>query len=165
MKLLVIADRAPQEDPKTVAESNNVDLIVTLGDLDIVSLARLKDITDIPKIGVYGNRCSGSYFESLGIQDMHMVTREFNGVTFGGFQGSLRYKQNPHAIMYTQDEASNMLDSFQHVDVMLAHSPPFGIHDEPGDMSHEGLRGLRDYIDREHPHTSYTDIPMLRQIN
>lgn len=151
MKLLVIADSPPQDDPSTVAAREAVDLVVTLGDLDLVSLAGLRVITDIPKIGVYGNHCSGQYFESLGIHNMHLVTWEHQGVVFGGFQGSLRYKPNPHAIMYTQEEASDMLKDFPHVDVMLAHSPPFGIHDEPGDMSHEGLRGLRDYIAREQP--------------
>jgi len=151
MKILVIADRAPEEDPQIVVQREGVDLVVTLGDLDLVSLAGLREVKTIPKIGVYGNHCSGTYFDSLGIQNMHLATWEFSGLTFGGFQGSLRYKPNPYAIMYTQEEASDMLKDFPYVDVMLAHSPPFGIHDEPGDLSHEGLHGLRDYIDRMHP--------------
>lgn len=151
MKLLVIADRPPIEDSKQVVEQNQVDLVVTLGDLDGASLASLKGITNIPKLGVYGNHCSGTYFESIGVTNMHMMTWEYEGVTFGGFQGSLRYKSNPLAIMYTQEEAELLFTNFPYVDVLLTHSPPYGIHDEPNDPVHCGLSGIRNYIDRHHP--------------
>jgi Icc-related predicted phosphoesterase len=151
MKLLVIADRPPIDDSKIVAEQNNVDLVVTLGDLDGASLAALKGITNIPKIGVYGNHCSGKYFGDVGITNMHMMTWEYKGVKFGGFQGSLRYKKDPQAIMYTQEEAEHLFTHFPYVDVLLTHSPPYGIHDEPNDPTHEGLIAIRNYIDKYHP--------------
>ena len=151
MKILVIADTPPKQSLRELAYTEKVDLICTLGDLDIFALEELREINDIPKIGVYGNHCTGQYFESLGILNMHMKTISIGGLLFGGFEGSLRYKPNPRAIMYTQDEASAMLRNFPRVDVMIAHSPPYSIHDEPGDMTHEGLHALKDYIDEKQP--------------
>lgn len=151
VKLLVIADRPPIEDSKQVVEQNQVDLVVTLGDLDGASLASLKEITNIPKIGVYGNHCSGNYFEGVGINNMHMMTWQYKGVIFGGFQGSLRYKKDPLAIMYTQDEAEHLFTHFPYVDVLLTHSPPLGIHDEPNDPVHQGLSAIRNYVDKHQP--------------
>ena len=151
MKILVIADTTPKRSLRELAYSEKVDLICTLGDLDVFALGELKDINDIPKIGVYGNHCTGKYFDSLGIQNMHLKTITIDGLVFGGFEGSLRYKQNPRAIMYTQEEAEEMLRNFPPVDVMIAHSPPYGIHDELGDLSHEGLHALKEYIDIKQP--------------
>ena len=151
MKILAIADRPPRESIKSTLSKNKIDLICTLGDLDGISLAELKDVTDIPKIGVYGNHCFGTYFESLGIKNMHLQTFEFGGLTFGGFEGSIRYKQNPYAKMYTQEEAYGLLKDFPGVDVMLAHSPPYGINDEPEELAHQGFKALREYLDKERP--------------
>ena len=150
MKILAIADRPPKQSINKILSSDSVDLIITLGDLDFFDLKELKDINDIPKIGVYGNHCSGKYFESLGIKNMHLQTWEFQGITFGGFEGSLKYK-NSNAIMYTQDEASRLLEDFPKVDVLLAHSPPYGINDEPGDPTHTGLVALKKYIEKNQP--------------
>ncbi len=153
MKILVIADRPPREKIKVTLENNkDIELICTLGDLDYFSLRELADIHDIPKIGVYGNHCSGTYFEELGIQNMHLQTFRFKGLTFGGFEGSVRYKNDPYAKMYTQEEASKLLADFPHVDVMLTHCPPYGINDEPGELAHEGFHALRKYLDEKNPH-------------
>lgn len=151
MKILAIADRPPRRSIKEILSENPVDLIVTLGDLTLFDIEELKTITDIPKIGVYGNHCSGKYFESLGIWDMHMKTFEYMGLKFGGFEGSVRYKSDPGAKMFTQTEASRLLANFPYVDVMLSHAPSYGINDEPGDPTHAGLQGLRDYLEREKP--------------
>ena len=77
MKILAIADRAPRESVIGLVNKHSVELICTLGDLDYSSLHELKEITTIPKIGVYGNHCSGSYFDELGIKNMHLSTFEY----------------------------------------------------------------------------------------
>jgi predicted phosphodiesterase len=152
MKILAIADRPPKEKIKNILEKNkDVNLICTLGDLDYFSLIELKDINNIPKIGVYGNHDSGKYFDELGITNLHLKTFEFMGYIFGGFEGSVRYKQNPHAIMYTQEEAFELLKDFPGVDIMLAHCPPYGINDEPEELAHQGFKALREYIEIKKP--------------
>ncbi len=149
MKILAIADRPPKTPILETVERERPELIVTLGDLSMYDLRGLDAITDIPKIGVYGNHCSGTYFSDFGIENMHLKTMEINGVLFGGFEGSIRYKQGD-APMYTEEEAAELLAGFPYVDVMLAHSPPKGIHDED-DPAHQGLAALREYVMRVQP--------------
>ncbi len=168
MKALVIADRGPGINLVETARDEAVDMVITLGDLERHDILGLQQITWIPKIGVYGNHCSGNYMGELGIINMHMGTWEYGGMKFGGFQGCVRYKENPDAIMCTQEEASAMLAHFPPVDVFLCHCPPRGINDE-AEVAHQGFDGLRDYIDRTppkilmHGHTYPTDETITRQ--
>lgn len=150
MKTLAIADRPSREKIKMILDKNPVELICTLGDLDQFSLEELKDITNIPKLGVYGNHDSGMYFEPFGITDMHLKTFEFGGLTFGGFEGCVRYKNDCYAKMYTQEEAAELLKNFPRVDVMLVHCPPYGVNDEP-EVAHQGFRALREYVEQKKP--------------
>jgi len=151
MQILVIADRPPDSSLSELCDQHTVDLICTLGDLDVFSLGELSSITHIPKIGVYGNHCSGNYFDSLGIHNMHLDTYTHQGVTFGGFEGSVRYKDNPDAIMYTQQEAAELLADFPPVDVMVTHAPPYGVNDEPDEKAHQGFKALRTYLEVHKP--------------
>jgi Icc-related predicted phosphoesterase len=72
--------------------------------------------------------------------------------------------------MYTQEEASTMLSAFPRVDVMLVHCPPYGVNDEPDELAHQGFKGLRDYVEREHPayllhgHTYPSESQLVRQV-
>jgi Icc-related predicted phosphoesterase len=117
---------------------------------------------------VYGNHDSGSYMPELGIWDMHLKTWDYNGLKFGGFQGCVRYKENPDAIMYTQDQAEQMMAGFPPVDIFISHCPPRGINDEE-EVAHQGFRALRLYIDGTppkiwlHGHTYPTDQSIIIQ--
>lgn len=150
MNVLAIADRRPKINILEVVRDNNVDLIVTLGDLTKDDIRLLEQITNIPKIGVYGNHDSGTYMPELGIWDMHLKVWDYMGLSFGGFRGCVRYKENPEAIMYTQEEALRLMDTFPKVDIFICHCPPRGINDEE-EVAHQGFQALRDYIDREQP--------------
>jgi len=73
--------------------------------------------------------------------------------------------------MYTQEEATQLLKDFPHVDIMLTHCPPYGINDEPGEPAHEGFKALVEYLDRHHPthllhgHTYPTDATLQTSYN
>lgn len=168
MNILAIADRNPNIDIKQVVHSHNIDIIITLGDLERQDLLSLAEIINIPKIGVYGNHCSGSYMEELGIKNMHLTTTTYKGVTFGGFQGCVRYKENPSAIMYTQEEATLLMQDFPPVDVFICHCPPRGINDEE-ETAHQGFDALHKYIDKNppklllHGHTYPTEDNIVTQ--
>lgn len=151
MIILSISDKSPRSRIVDLLEQQQIDLICTLGDLDYFSLKELETVTTIPKIGVYGNHCSGKYFDSLGIYDLHLKTFKFRGLTFGGFEGSIRYKKSTYGKMYTQSEATKMLKDFPRVDVFLAHSPPYGINDEPKSRAHQGFIALKQYIEKKSP--------------
>ena len=44
---------------------------------------------------------------------MHLSTFEYKGLVSGGFEGSVRYKNDQSYVpMYTQEEASQMLANF-----------------------------------------------------
>jgi len=151
MNILAIADQPPRQSILKTLASNKIDIIVTLGDLELSQIRELEQVTDIPKLGVYGNHCSGNYFNELGIKNMHLQTFEYQGITFGGFEGCVRYKESVYAKMYTQEEAIQMLQNFPRVDIMLAHCPPYGINDDPTDIAHTGYQGLLDYITLHEP--------------
>lgn len=168
MNILAISDRSPTINIKEAVNNNNIELIITLGDLTREDLLPLETITTIPKIGVYGNHDSGTYMPELGIWDMHLKIWDYQGIRFGGFQGCVRYKENPDAIMYTQEEASQMMANFPKVDVFICHCPPRGINDEE-ELAHQGFQALRDYIDRYQPkillhgHTYPTNETIIKQ--
>jgi Icc-related predicted phosphoesterase len=130
---------------------NTVDVICTLGDLEQSELFELEAVTTIPKFGVYGNHDSGMYFEPLGITNLHLRTVSFGGLTFGGFEGCVRYKNVPYAKMYTQEQALELLRDFPRVDVMIVHCPPYGVNDEPETVAHQGFRALRMYVEEKKP--------------
>lgn len=169
LRLLVIADRAPSRPVRELLAGERVDAILTLGDLELSQIRDLELITDIPKLGVYGNHCSGSYMDDVGLVNMHLNTTTIQGVTFGGFEGSVRYKDSKYAKMYTQEEASAMLASFPRVDVMLAHCPPYGINDDQTELAHTGFQGLLAYLDEKRPsylfhgHTYPTEASLVRR--
>ncbi|MFZ1483767.1 MAG: metallophosphoesterase [Candidatus Saccharimonadales bacterium] len=168
MKALVIADRRPDIDIGATIAAENIELVITLGDLTREDILALADIQHIPKIGVYGNHDSGTYMPELGIWDMHLKTWDYKGLKFGGFQGCVRYKVNPDAIMCTQDEATSLMQNFPAVDVFISHCPPRGINDEE-EIAHQGFNALRQYIDDQQPklwlhgHTYPTDETVIKQ--
>lgn len=170
MNILAISDRPSRRPIKEIIMENNIELICTLGDFDYGDLVELETITGIPKIGVYGNHCSGTYMNELGIKNMHLATWEFQGTTFGGFQGCVRYKENPQAIMYSQEEASELLKDFPKVDVLLCHCPPFGINDDQTEIAHTGFIATSEYIKRNSPkylfhgHTYPTEASIAKRL-
>jgi predicted phosphodiesterase len=151
MNILALADQPPSRPIGQILAEHQIDLICTLGDFEQSQLQELESVTTIPKIGVYGNHCSGRYFAPLGIKNMHLTTFEFGGLTFGGFEGCVRYKQSLYAKMYTQEEAAELLKDFPRVDVLLTHCPAFGINDEPDDAAHQGFKALRVYLETKKP--------------
>lgn len=168
MKVLVIADRRPEIDIASVVASENIELVITLGDLTREDILGLAEVKHIPKIGVYGNHDSGMYMPEFGIWDMHLKIWDFQGLRFGGFQGCVRYKENPDAIMCTQEEANSLMQNFPKTDVFISHCPPRGINDEE-EIAHQGFDALRKYIDEQQPkvwlhgHTYPTDETVVRQ--
>ncbi|MEK7652273.1 MAG: metallophosphoesterase [Patescibacteria group bacterium] len=150
MKILAIADRPARLSIKEIVKTNNIDMIITLGDLDLDQIRELEDIQSIPKLGVYGNHDSGTYMEPLGIQNMHLKTFEFKGFVFGGFEGCVRYKESS-APMFTQEEAMVLMKDCSYVDVFLAHCPPFGINDDQSETAHTGFIALKNYLDQKQP--------------
>jgi uncharacterized protein len=168
MKILALSDWPPAPGLYERIINNHIDLVITCGDLGLFDLQDLKKVTHIPKIGVYGNHCTRGYMEELGIIDLHLNTISINGLTFGGFEGCVRYKDSQYAPMWTQDEAFEMMKNFPPVDVFVSHCPPFGINDH-GDTAHTGFKALLNYLTTKQPktwfhgHTYPVDLTIVKE--
>lgn len=152
MRLLLIADTTPQLGrplPQYV-EANNIDAVVTAGDLYACSLDGIAACT-IPALGVYGNHCDGTYLHDLGMINLHRNRVLVEGVSFVGLEGCVRYKDGGRSIMYTQDQYAAFLAELPPADILVTHCPPEGINDHPPDRSHTGISALRDWIDTHQP--------------
>lgn len=146
---LVLADEPPVIPLERLLAARPVDVVLTLGDLSRDALAPLVAFAG-PKLGVHGNHDDGGELAAAGIEDLHLRRRTLGGLAFAGFSGSLRYRPGPR-FAFSQDEAAELLDGLPRADVLLAHSPPLGVNDEPGDPVHAGLRGLAEYLRRAAP--------------
>lgn len=131
-------------------EHSDIDAIITLGDLTYFEIRDLESINSVPKLGVYGNHDARGYMEQLGIINLDSKVYQINGITLVGFEGSIRYKENPDAIMLTQEESLLKAESLPNADILICHSPPFGIHDQD-DLPHNGLNGINRYIEKHSP--------------
>ena len=149
MRVLALADKRPPLDPALMAEQLGVDAVVCLGDLDrawIESLAHL----GLPRIGVHGNHDPPGLLRDVEVEDLHGRRTSLGGLSVAGFEGCVRYGGGgPHH--YTQRQASKLARRLPAADVLIAHCPPLGINDDPGDPAHVGFEGLLDWVRRHEP--------------
>lgn len=143
MRVLALAD---QSFDKAIFQED-YDLVLTLGDLTPSDLSGL-DTSKVPALGVYGNHCF-DYFKEFGIHDAHMKKYDWQGWSWLGFEGSVRYKPVGYHL-YTQEEASRMFAKAPYADVLITHAPPRGIHDEE-DVTHQGFDVILEYINKHQP--------------
>lgn len=148
LRALILADERPYLPLERLLE-RRVDVVLCLGDLTRHDIEALGSV-QLPKLGVHGNHDDGGEFTGLGIENVHLKRIEVAGLCFGGFSGSHEYGREPR-YTWSQKQATKLLRKLGPVDVLLAHSPPLGVNDDPDDPAHIGLRGLRDYLERERP--------------
>ena len=120
-----------------------------LGDLEPAWTDGLADV-DLPKLGVAGNHDAPDLLTALGVEDLHLRRTELGGLSFSGFGGSPRYSRGGRN-EWTDEEAGAMLAGLAGADVLLTHSPPAGVNDDPGDRAHRGSPALREWVERERP--------------
>ena len=146
MRILVLADI---DDLRWQHGSGEVDLILALGDIsDCLILEAAEAYGAPPILAVKGNHDSPAPFPE-GITDLHLHTASIGGVTFGGFNGSWKYKPRGH-FLYEQHEVADMLKGFPPVDVFVSHNSPRRIHDKE-DETHFGFDALASYITEKRP--------------
>src|SRR3990172_9584391 len=147
MKVLHYSDRGTSE---FLSLYNQCDIVISTGDLQIFDFGNYSEvISKKPAFGIYGNHDSGRYLEDLGIINLHNKSYKLNGVTLGGFQGCLKYKES--GIMYTEEDAAVFANTFPYVDVLLLHAGPFGMLDDPSDSVHIGSKNIRKYVLEKEP--------------
>lgn len=147
MRLLILADI---DDTHWSGASGQADIVLSCGDVsDNVILEAATAYTCSTIFTVKGNHDSPMPFKEP-IKGLHLQVHEYEGITFGGLNGSWKYKLRGH-FLYEQWEVDTFLASFPHVDILLSHNSPRGIHDRDDDI-HTGFDGLRSYILQKQPH-------------
>lgn len=168
MKILAVSDQVVDR-VYSLAPSGHfkgVDFILGCGDLPYTYLEYLVTVLSVPMFYVPGNhdpnydlRDSRSKAEGGSNLDLKTVCHKNNLI--GGFGGSIRYRPNG-TNQYTQSEAYtrafqmvpqlllNRIKYRRTLDILISHSPPFGIHDD-NDKAHNGLKALNWLIEVAKP--------------
>ena len=160
MKILAVSDRVlDRVYCSTVKEKYpDVDLIIGCGDLPFYYLDFLTSALDKPLVYVKGNHDTGPQYTVdgqvltgvRGGTDIHGRTFNYDGLLLAGLEGSMRYRPNA-SLMYSETEMRlqvamllpgllrNWVKHGRFLDVLVTHSPPFGIHDRT-DLAHTGFK-------------------------
>ena len=161
MKILSISDMVHGliYSPQIKTRFNDIDLVISCGDLPYYYLEYIISSLDIPLYYVRGNHASKleachniEKREPWGGIDIHRrCRRDQSGLLLAGVEGCLRYNYGPH--QYTQfDMWMNVLSLIpglmlnkmkygRYVDVFVTHAAPYKIHDAL-DRPHIGIKAF-----------------------
>ena len=146
MHILVLPD---DDGTRHQLTNQSTDLVLSLGDLsDLVILQAARQARCNRIFAIKGNHDAAGPFHAP-IVDLHLAVETLDGVRFGGFNGSWRYKPTGR-FLYEQDEVERLLGGFPRVDVFVAHNSPWNIHECDTD-AHQGFEAFNRYIKRIQP--------------
>lgn len=161
MKVLFVSDKVVEHlySPIVAERYQEVGLIVGCGDLPYYYLEYIVTMLNVPLLYVHGNHDSEQEFLAdntaitgpRGGVNIHRRIERESGLILAGLEGSIRYK--PGSFQYTQTEmwfnimalvprlVLTRLLYGRYLDVLVAHSPPFGIHNG-ADRTHIGFKSF-----------------------
>lgn len=168
MKILAVSDIVVEwiYSPKMRLVLSKTDLAIGCGDLPAYYLDFIVSSLDIPVFYVHGNHSLPREGEKQfgknvdGQIDLHCRMERYQGYTFAGVEGSLRYKEGMY--QYSQfrmwlnvfrlipDLLMNHLNTGKFLNVFVSHAPPWGIHDQ-SDYAHKGIKAFRWLLIHFHP--------------
>jgi uncharacterized protein len=163
LKILAVSDMVVDQlySEKVPERFGGIELILGCGDLPYEYLEFLVSVLNVPLYYVPGNHDPGfderkPATQAQGCINLDRDLEHFKGLTLAGLGGSIRYKPNSPN-QYTQIEMYYRILSFAptllmnslrpsgHLDFLIAHSPPHGIHDED-DHAHIGFKAFNEFI-------------------
>lgn len=170
MRALVISDKVEPVlyGPAVHDRVGKVDLVISCGDLPFYYLEYLMTMLGRPTYYVFGNHYREVEYSSgkgdewnratnpLGAENLHGQTVRDGSLLLAGLEGSMRYNDGPGA-QYSELEMRmniykmtpqllmNRMRYGRFLDVLVTHSPPWGIHDKP-DLPHRGFRCFLDFM-------------------
>ncbi len=159
MRILTVSDKVEPVlyGPHIRERVGKVDLILACGDLPYYYLEYVESLLDAPLFFVHGNHDVPPHSAGPAEQrspfewavNLHRRTANFCGLLLAGLEGSRVY--NPGApFQYSEGEVNrqalrltwalwrNRLRYGRYLDVLMTHSPPYGIHDAR-DIAHTGF--------------------------
>lgn len=166
MRILAVSDRVLDNlySNRVRQLCPKLDLIISCGDLPYYYLDFLTSALDVPLFYVNGNHDGGPQYAAdgkvwrdvRGGVDIHSKVVSHKGLILAGLQGSMRYKAHAE-YMYSESEmrmvtaqmVPRLLWNRQRfgraLDILVTHSPPFGIHDRP-DLPHTGFKVFLSFL-------------------
>lgn len=174
MKILVVSDEVSRflYQPRVKDHLDDVELILSCGDLPYGYLEFLVSVLNVPLYFVFGNHDETQSMDN-GLElhaprggtdlDGRIVAIDNpNGgsLLIGGLEGSMRYNGRSHE--YTERQMRwklwrmtprlvwNRWTRGRAIDILITHAPPAGIHDAD-DRTHQGFQAFRTFIDRFRP--------------
>jgi hypothetical protein len=174
VKLLAVADKVIEfiYSPSLVEKFGDVDMVLSCGDLPYYYLEYIVTMLCVPLLYVHGNHDPPIEYSSSGRRstgpagciNVHGRLVQERGLAVAGLEGSIRYK--PQGIyQYTESEMwrqilrvspallLNRLFTGRPLDIVLAHAPPYSIHNGR-DLTH---RGFSSFLSLS-PATCFMDI-------
>lgn len=161
MKALFVSDKVVEHlySSRVAERHKDIDLIVGCGDLPYYYLEFLLSMLNVPLLYVHGNHdpekeymADGSFITgpSGGI-NLHCSTHTKKNLLLAGLEGSIRYRDG--LFQYSQQEMwlnvaylipsmlFNKVRYGRYLDVLVTHSPPYGIHNGE-DRVHVGFKAF-----------------------
>lgn len=163
MKILCVSDTVLPQLENAVnlrRRYSDIELLISCGDMPAVYLDYIASVLSVPLFYVRGNHDESYEQDPPGGENLHMRLVKYGGLTFTGIEGSIRY--NRGTVQYTDAEVLNMtvrmgtrlmipkLRRGCGVDVLVTHSPAYGIHDRE-DKPHHGFKGLLRFMEWYRP--------------
>lgn len=168
MKILAVSDQVVERIYTLTPQGhfNDVELILACGDLPYSYLEYLVSMLNVPMFYVPGNHDprynpNSAASRAEGGTNLDLKRARTKGILIAGFGGCIRYR--PDGVnQYTQAEAYgraarlmpgllwNRIRCGRALDVLITHSPPYGIHDEET-QAHRGLRAINWILRWAHP--------------
>jgi uncharacterized protein len=163
LKILAISDMVVDRlySAQVAERFQDVEMIIGCGDLPYEYLEFLVSSMNIPLLYVPGNHDpaydqgkKATYAE--GCDNLDRKVRSIKGLNIAGVGGSIRYRPGAPN-QYTQSQMYSRIFTFipkllwylplhgNVLDIMIAHSPPRGIHDDE-DQAHVGFSAFKIFI-------------------
>lgn len=160
MKILAVSDQVIDRMYTLMPNGHfkEVELILGCGDLPYTYLEYMVTMLNVPMYYVPGNHdpednLKDKRSRAEGGINLDLQTDRTKNILVGGFGGCIRYR--PDGInQYTQSQAYtraiqmlpklllNRIKYGRALDILITHSPPYGIHDDIFDPAHHGLKAL-----------------------
>lgn len=160
MKILAISDKVLDFLYSSQVRQSfpDIDLLIGCGDLPYYYLDFLVSALDVPLYYVHGNHDGSPQYATgrgqiTGVQggrDIHATSVKYQNLLIAGLGGSMRYRSGA-PFMFTETEMRGQVARLvpkllwnrqrygRYLDILVAHSPPFGIHDRK-DRAHTGFK-------------------------
>jgi len=164
-RVLAVSDKVEPRlyGPSVTKVARDIDCIVGCGDLPYYYLEYLVSMLNKPLYYVHGNHDRPEHRsnrtvikEPQGGTNLHAQVIATRGLLIAGLEGSHRYNRNT-SYQYSQMEmwgiilkmiptlVTNRILYGRYLDVLVTHSPPFGIHDA-ADRPHIGFKAFLTFM-------------------